>query len=302
MSVTQRFFFCYSRGNGNASHSIFQSPVSPSDGKLKRIFERIDDDSYQERLLKGPETIFFDPDGNMYTINHDANLIQVTDIQPTGTDHEFTANTTLVADVGVGRPLGATFTPDGSTTYMSDMVLGLTRIRNPHDPLSKVELVASSVVDDNGVKTRINLADDVIVGPKTGLVYFTDATVVYPEKDRNLMWDAMYASKIELMIGPTGRLLKYDPVTDKVSILLSDMWFANSVTVDQDERYLLFTESFSLRIGKYYLQGPKEGSVDYLVNGDPSPGCKLLLIPKRSKSFHLQRTTLTYPIIVRLRF
>jgi sugar lactone lactonase YvrE len=260
---------------------------------LKKIYERIDDDS-QERLLKGPETIFFDPEGNMYTINEDANLIQLSDFQTTDeSDHLLTANVTMISDLGSGRPLGATFTPDGSTLYICDMVLGLTRLRNPRDPKSKVELVASSVLD-NGTSSRIFLADDVVVGPKTGVVYFTDASVIYPERDRNLKWDAMYSSKVELLIGPSGRLLKYDPVTDEVSVLLRDLWFGNSVTVDQEETYLLFTESFSLRIGKYYLQGPKEGTVEYLVNGHPTPGCKFIESTVNTRHLHARLTFKTF--------
>jgi hypothetical protein len=133
-----------------------------------------------------------------------------------------------------------------------------------------------------------------VVGPKTGLVYFTDASVIYPERDRNLKWDAMYSSKVEMLIGPSGRLLKYDPVTDEVSVLLRDLWFGNSVTVDQEETYLLFTESFSLRIGKYYLQGPKEGTVEYLVNGHPTPGCKLIESTVNTRHLHARLTFKTF--------
>jgi hypothetical protein len=110
----------------------------------------------------------------MYTINEDANLIQLSDFQATDeSDHLLTANITMISDLGSGRPLGATFTPDGSTLYICDMVLGLTRLRNPQDPKSKVELVASSVMD-NGTNSRIFLADDVACcGPKDwfGILY-----------------------------------------------------------------------------------------------------------------------------------
>ena len=77
---------------------------------------------------------------------------------------------------------------------------------------------------------------------------------------------------VDNLRGPSGRLLQYDPSTEEVSVLLRDLWFANSVTVDQNETYLLFTCTFSLRIGKYFLQGEKKGSVEYVVDGHPAPG------------------------------
>jgi hypothetical protein len=144
-------------------------PCSILDGKLQKIFERVEKD--KPRLLKGPETVFFDDNGVMYTTTDDANLITLTDFQ-TEADGKITAKTTLLADV-VGRPLGAKFT--GDTLYMADAALGLTRIRNPHDPKSKLELVATTV-KDGGKETRIQFADDLAIGPKTGMVYFTDGT------------------------------------------------------------------------------------------------------------------------------
>lgn len=213
----------------------------------------------------------------MFTINEDSNLIQLTDVQgipAQGDAVHKTAKVTVVADLGPGRALGASFAPDGSTLYIADSVLGLTRLVNPFDPKSKVELIASSVMD-GGVSTPIRFADDVVVGPKTGKVYFTDASIVAPERDRSFVYDVMYASKVELLrSNPSGRLLQYDPKTDEVTVLVRDLWFGNGVSIDPEENYVLFTATFSLQVGKYYLGGEKNGTVEYLVNGSPTPGCK----------------------------
>ena len=217
-------------------------------------------------MLKGPETVFFDGNGVMYTTTDDANLISLTDFrdEPDGT---ISAKTKVVADV-VGRGLGAKFVDD--TLYIADGALGLTRIRNFRNPKSKLEIVATKVMD-GGEETRINFADDLAIGLKTGIVYFTDASVVYPERDRSFKWDVMYASKVEAVRGPSGRLLQYDPSKDEVTVLGRNLWFANGVAVDKDENYLLFVETFRLRIGKYHLTGKKKGTVEYLVDGEPSP-------------------------------
>jgi hypothetical protein len=89
-----------------------------------------------------------------------------------------TATTEIIKNLGPGRP------PDDSTLYIADAILGLTRVRK--DIQSKVEIVANQVfdqvADSNGtVETKMTpllLPDGVVVGPKTGKVYFTDASNV----------------------------------------------------------------------------------------------------------------------------
>jgi sugar lactone lactonase YvrE len=83
-----------------------------------------------------------------------------------------TAKSKVVADLGMGRPLGGRFDAQG-TLYIADAHLGLTRLKNPGSGSSKVELVASRVFDQEQW-TPILYANDVAVGPNTGMVYFTD--------------------------------------------------------------------------------------------------------------------------------
>jgi hypothetical protein len=125
--------------------------------------------------LKGPETVFFDKNGVMYFGNENGNLVAMTDFE-TASDGTSTGKTTLVADLGPGRPLSGKFS--GDTLYIADAVLGLTRIRNISDPTTKVEIVASTVIDD-GLSSRLLFVDDVAIGPKTGAVYFTDGKIIY---------------------------------------------------------------------------------------------------------------------------
>lgn len=182
-------------------------------GKLSKIYERWDDDSddqhgetsrHQEPLMKGPETVVINPkDGTIYVLTEEALLVSLTDLKlhATGSggssignsadsdasdeDHGteakiMTAKATKVVDLGMGRPLGGRFTPDGKTLYVCDAALGLLRITNPHQfPKSKVELVAHQfTVNDNNnnrtVVSKIHYANDLAIGSKTGKVYFTD--------------------------------------------------------------------------------------------------------------------------------
>lgn len=150
--------------------------VPNADGKLTKIFERVSPG--QSPLMKGPETIFFDDHGAMYATTEEGNLIRLTDME-TDESGKMTVKATIVKDLGNGRPLAGKFL--GDTLYVADPVLGLTRVQNVADPKSKVEIVATTVMDD-GKESRIRYADDVAVAPQSGMVYFTDGTFpILPE-------------------------------------------------------------------------------------------------------------------------
>jgi hypothetical protein len=70
-------------------------------GKSKSIYERLDNPD-DERLLRGPETVFFGPDGTMFTTTDKGYLISLTDFV-TETETKITAKTLLVKDLGPGR-------------------------------------------------------------------------------------------------------------------------------------------------------------------------------------------------------
>mmetsp|Transcript_706 Transcript_706/g.2002 ORF Transcript_706/g.2002 Transcript_706/m.2002 type:complete len:456 (-) Transcript_706:293-1660(-) len=244
-------------------------------GKLTKIYER--KEGGKRPLLVGPETVVFDHVGNLFLLTEEANLVQVSDMQPSGNENTMTATTTLVASLGQGRPLGGCFTPD-NTLYIADAVLGLTRMRNPAGLHSKIELVAAEVMDGDAM-TTIRFADDVTVGPQSGMVYFTDATDIPASRDNSMVWDVMYPSKANCMQGTrTGRLLQYNPETEDVTVLARNLLFANGIAVDEQETYILFAETFSLRLAKYHLAGDKKGSLEYVVDGPPAPGCKFSVI------------------------
>ena len=120
--------------------------------------------------MKGPETVIFDNNGVMFVMNEEGFLVSLTHLEADDEDASiFRAKPTVVADLGMGRPLGGCFAAD-NTLYIADAHLGLIRLKNTQ---SKVELVASRVFDQ-GNWSQILYANDVVVGPKTGLVYFTD--------------------------------------------------------------------------------------------------------------------------------
>ena len=132
--------------------------------------------------MTGPETIVFGNDGTMYTLTDEGFLVSFSEFEEKDDGITITATSTVVADLGMGRPLGGRFDAHG-TLYLADAHLGLTRLKNPGSAAagsssSKVELVASRVFDE-GKWTQIMYANDVAIGPTTGLVYFTDCKYYY---------------------------------------------------------------------------------------------------------------------------
>ena len=186
--------------------------------------------------MKGPETILFGNDGTLYALTEEGKLISLTDLQEVEVEDVvdggeesnnnsttttttttkpkakiMTGKSTLIADLGVGRPLGGKFHPkEKNTLYVADAHLGLIRLKlddtnggdkkknkkrnqkqqrkdqeeveataaaaavtTPTTIKNKVELIASRVYDQ-GQWTQILYANDVVIGPKTGMVYFTD--------------------------------------------------------------------------------------------------------------------------------
>ena len=118
--------------------------------------------------------------GKLYVLTEDGNLVRLNNskqkVSPSSHTPIQNVDTTLVVNLGPGRPLGGKFTYDGKTLYIADTLLGLVRVQNVENKKSqsKVEIVASSVVDKEGNESRILYANDVDIGPVTGHVYFTD--------------------------------------------------------------------------------------------------------------------------------
>ncbi len=83
-------------------------------------------------------------------------------------------------------------------------------------------------------------------------------------------WDVLYASKLDSVRGKrTGRLLMYDPETDQVSILAQLLSFPNGISVDRDETYLVFAETFLLRLNVFDLASGQLRSIDGKLPGYP---------------------------------
>ena len=208
--------------------------------------------------LIGPESFVLDPNspGNYLTGTADGKIVKVNQ----NGDVVVLSNT-------AGRPLGIHAVPSGSVfgdakVLVTDALHGLLSI----DDKGKITVLANEAAGN-----PIRYANDLDVDMDTGIIYFTDCSEIPPIYDVLLQqWSTMRAALFDIFSGyPSGRLLKYDIRTGETTVLLSDVAYANGVALSKDKSFLLVAETARYAIRKYYLEGPQEGTWEYILEGLP---------------------------------
>lgn len=195
----------------------------------------------------GPEDVAMDSQGRIYGATHEGNIVR---LQPDGSSPEIWATTG-------GRPLGIDFDNSGNL-IVADAFKGLLSISADGN-------VKVLTTEADGIP--IVYADDVDVAAD-GKIYFSDASTKF---DAKAIGDTMEASIYEgLEHAGTGRLLVFDPTTNKTTTLLDRLCFANGVAVSHDQSYVLVSETWFYRIIRYWISGPKTGKSEILIENLPS--------------------------------
>ncbi|CAN6580438.1 unnamed protein product [Malus baccata var. baccata] len=147
-----------------------------------------------------------------------------------------------------GRPLGLRFDKESGDLYIADAYYGLLVV----GPEGGVATTLSTHVEGK----PILFANDLDIH-KNGSIFFTDTSKRYNRVDHFVI----------LLEGEsTGRLLRYDPPTKTTHIVLDGLAFPNGIQLSQDQTFLLFTETTNCRLMKYWLEGPKTGTVELVAN------------------------------------
>jgi sugar lactone lactonase YvrE len=186
-----------------------------------------------------PEDVALDAEGKIYAGLEDGRIVQ---LQADGTQPRVFVDTH-------GRPLGLVFDRDGNL-LVADALKGLLSINKAGD----VKLLADEA---DGVK--FVCLNDLDVGAD-GTIYFTEASNKFPMSQH--LTDLLEHQ-------PNGRLLAWDPKTQKARTLLPGLYFANGVAVSPDQSFVLVAETGMYRVQRVWLTGPKQGQADVFIDNLP---------------------------------
>jgi sugar lactone lactonase YvrE len=199
--------------------------------------------------LLQPESIAVGPDGLLYTGMNTGEIVRFNPEKMQVQESLQTTPFDLIANTR-GRPLGLVFHPDGFLVVV-DAIKGLLKVTLQGE-------VSVLAVESEGLPFKF--VDDVAVSTDGRYAYFSDASSKF---DLN-----SYVLDVLEHAG-NGRLLRYDFQTGETKTLLSDLQFANGVTISKSGEYVLVTETADYKITRYWLQGEKAGQSDTFAEGLP---------------------------------
>ena len=205
-------------------------------------------DSIGLNQLEGPEDVILDEDDNLYCGTRFGDIERF--MAPDYSRKE------VFCHVG-GVPLGMSFAKNGDL-YVCSGGMGLYAV-SPQGKLRKLTDETNRSWNSINDDSRLRLADDLDIAPD-GKVYFSEATRRYE----------MHEWAIDALEGRgNGRLICYDPQTHRTRTVLSGLVFPNGVCLAHDGKSILFAESWLCRISRYWLEGPKAGTAEVLINDLP---------------------------------
>ncbi|CAO2840926.1 unnamed protein product [Amaranthus hypochondriacus] len=203
--------------------------------------------------IQGPESLAFDPLGRgPYTGVADGRILfwdgskwtqfAVTSSNRTACDPQPNPLDYIKNEHICGRPLGLRFDKKTGDLYIADAYFGLMKV-GPQGGVA-----TSLATEAEGVP--LTFTNDLDIDAD-GNIYFTDSSSQY---QRRHFMQLVFSGE------GGGRVLKYDPITKKTSVLVNDIQFPNGITLSKDGSFLLFCEGAIGRLTRYWLKGEKAGT------------------------------------------
>ena len=198
--------------------------------------------------VEGPEDVILDRAGHLYTGNRLGDIVRFK-----APDYK---EVEVFCHIG-GHTLGMAFAKNGDL-YVCVGGMGLYAV-SPTGEVRKLTDETNrskfSVIDDS----RLRLADDLDIAPD-GKVYFSEATVRYE----------MHSWPVDALESRgNGRIICYDPATDTTRTVMRNLVFPNGVCLTHDAQSIFIAESWSCRINRYWISGPKAGTSEIFMNRLP---------------------------------
>lgn len=204
-----------------------------------------------EGQLKKPEDVSIDKEGILYTATSDGWIKR---LHKNGSLENWKW-------VENGSLLGLTALAAGGVA-VCDTEMGLLKVTE-----DGVTILASQF---NG--KDIKFADDVIEA-RDGSLYFSIPSTKFFYSEWHL--DLLEAK-------PNGQLLKYNPTTNEVTLVLDNLAFANGVALSSAQDYLIVCETWKFRCLKYWLTGDLQGKTEVFIDNLPDGPDNINLAPDGS--------------------
>lgn len=198
--------------------------------------------------IEAPEDVILDRNDNLYCGSRQGDIVRF--LAPDYKKRE------IFAHIG-GQPLGLAFDRDDNL-YVCVGGMGLYYITPEREVVKATDetnRTPFSINDDS----RLRLADDLDIAPD-GRVFFSEGTIRYEMHD----WPV---DSIEAR--GNGRILCYDPRDGSTKTVVRNIRFANGVCVSFDGKSVLYAETFGCTIKRYWIEGPKAGTVETVIGALP---------------------------------
>ncbi|TVU08294.1 hypothetical protein EJB05_41694, partial [Eragrostis curvula] len=215
-------------------------------------------------MIYGPESVAFDGNGTgPYVSVNDGRILKYGGkstgwttfaYSPSYTKNNcsappFSELPTVARESSCGRPLGLRFHRDSGYLYIADAYMGLMRV----GPSGGEATVLATTAD--GVP--LSFTNGVDVDQVTGVVYFTSSSTTYSRAQHEM---------VTATRDSTGRIMKYDPRTNEVTVLQSNVTYPNGISISADRTHLVVALTGPCKLMKYWLQGPKANTSEIFAD------------------------------------
>ncbi|KAF8721293.1 hypothetical protein HU200_023222 [Digitaria exilis] len=142
----------------------------------------------------------------------------------------------VATESSCGRPLGLRFHKNSGNLYIADAYMGLMRV-GPNGGEATV-----LATEAGGVPLRFTNGVD--IDQVTGDVYFTDSSTTYTRAQHQMVTSSGDS---------TGRIMKYIPRTNQVTVLQSGVTYPNGIAISADRTHLFVALTGPCKLLKYWI-------------------------------------------------
>ncbi|RLM60852.1 protein STRICTOSIDINE SYNTHASE-LIKE 10-like [Panicum miliaceum] len=155
----------------------------------------------------------------------------------------------VATESSCGRPLGLRFHNNSGSLYIADAYMGLMRV-GPDG--GKATVLATEA---GGAPLRFTNGVD--VDQVTGDVYFTDSSTTYTRAQHQM---------VTASGDSTGRVMRYNRRTNRVTMLLSGVTYPNGIAISADRSHLIVVLTGPCKLMRYWIRGPKTGTSELFAD------------------------------------